>query len=133
MAFKVVGEGTKSFTAPTQQDLLDGYLVKAMSTSAVSTSTAYEETIEVDKADAAGDIPLCVGVNIGSTTSGNPATIYRDGLYYFNAGGAIPAGNLVGPTGADPLAVEVATAGSAIGKALSAAGSADEVLVQLNI
>jgi len=133
MAFGVVSEGTKSFTAPAQQDLLNGYLVKAMSTSAVSTSTAYEATIEVDKVDAAGDIPLCVGVNIGSTTSGNMATIFRDGLYYFNAGGAIVAGKLVGPTGADPLAVKVVTPGSAIGKALSAAASGEEVLVALNL
>jgi hypothetical protein len=133
MGFKVYQDGKETFEGQTYADLLNGYLVKAMSVQQVTSGLAYEAYVSVDKCDAAGDIPLCVGVNIGSTTSGNPAHIARDGIYLMYAGGAVPAGDNVGASGGDPLSVVTATAGSNIGHSLSEAASGEQVVVALGV
>jgi len=143
MAYKLVHEGKRSFTAVAQQDLLNGYFVKAMSTSAVSGATAYEATIEVDKCDASADNLVCVGMTTGSFISGAEATIYQDGVYYVDAAGTMVVGHEVAAS-ADPQGVLDATfvcTGSTkdleytkrIGHALSAAASGEEVLIALNV
>jgi len=60
-------------------------------------------------------------------------SVKTKGTELMMAGGAIPAGNIVGATGADPSAVKVVTAGSEIGKALTVAASGEQVLINLDV
>jgi len=142
--FKNLHLGKSSFTAITQADLLNGYFVKAMSVTAVSGNAAYEDTIEVDKCDAAADAQLVVGINIGSTPSGNKATIYTDGIYMITAGEAVTAGDRVTVDDSDPAAVQPCAftcAGSEealidetpVGVALCPAGSTEQCFVRLGL
>jgi len=141
MAFEQFNGGY-TFTAPTVADLLPGYLVKAMSTAEAGTSNP-EDVIKVDKCDAAGDAKLCVGISLGSTTSGNLASVATGGMYRVYAAAAVDEGVPV-TTSADPLAVQPITftcagseqalvyTGDVIGKTLNPAGSGEEVFILLN-
>ena len=144
MGFKTLHEGKVTFNAKAAADLLDGYIVKALSTYDPSASTPYEEQLLVDKCDAAADQGIVVGITVGSFTSGNLATIARDGVYLTYAGGAIKVGEEVGVSEDDPMAVVDATfvcAGSEnalnyvkpVGTALSTAASGEQVVVALNV
>ena len=137
--FLYKGDKGDSFTAKTQCDVLEGYLVKAMSTQVVPTTTDPFAVLEVDKCDAAADTNLCVGFALGSITSGNTVGVQTRGTCIWTAAGALEAGDPV-HTSADPLAViDTTDTGSTIftyrpvGVALGAAGSGEAVLVNFRI
>lgn len=135
MAFEVLHEGKRSLQALAQQDVRHGDLVKFMSTTVYSGNEAYETQLEVGSISAAADHNICGGINIGSTTSGNLATIYLDGIYVMKAGAAsCDPGERVIPVN-DPAAVgpEVLGVGSpTIGRFLTAAASTEDCVVELN-
>lgn len=135
MAFQTIHEGKRTFNASAQVDLTNGDLVKAMSVNAFSSTQRYEDELEVGSCALAADAVICIGINVGSTTSGNVATIAQDGVYVMDAGDSLVPGNRVACS-LDPQAVIPATttnAGSIIGTALSAAGSTEQVVISLNV
>ena len=135
MGFDILHEGKRSVNALAQVDLVHGDLVKFMSTAAYSGNEAYETQLEVGSVAVAADANICGGINIGSVTSGNMATIYLDGIYVKLSGAAsCDPGERVIPV-TDPQAVgpEVLGVGSpTIGRFLTAAASTEEVVVELN-
>ena len=144
MGFAVKGDGL-DFTALCYADVLPGYFVKAMSVENVSSSTDPNTIISVDVCDAVADGQACVGVALGSVTSGNLVDVRQMGHMIVPAGGAITVGQEVSAsTVTAPQSVVTSTftcAGSTaslvylkpIGTALSTAASGEDVMIRLNV
>jgi len=143
MAFAVKGDGL-DFTANCYCDVLPGYFVKAMSVENVASTGDPNAILSVDKCDATGDNLTCVGVALGSVTSGNLVDVRQTGHVIVPAGGDITVGYEVAKNTTDPYAVTTATftcAGSTnsleytkkIGTALATAASGEDVYIRLSI
>jgi len=144
MGFAVKGDGL-DFTANCYADVLPGYFVKAMSVENVSSSTDPNRILSVDVCDAAADGAACVGVALGSVTSGNLVDVRQMGHMIVPAGGTITVGQEVSAsTATDPYSVTTSTftcTGSTaallytkkIGTALSVAASGEDVMIRLNV
>lgn len=138
MTFDVLQEGKRSLQAFAQVDLRHGDLIKFMSYAGghVSGNAVYETQLNVGSCATAADAVICAGINIGSTTSGNLATIYLDGIYVTTAADASTDPGEKATCSLDPQAAGLATttnAGSIIGTFLSTAASGEEVVLALNI
>ena len=143
MAVEMIADRGWSFLAKTQADLNNSLiLVKAMSTEDCATSRP-DEIIEVDVCDAAGDNLACVGIALGSTSSGLEVAVATAGIYRLEAAEDITVGQWVSSS-PDTQAVLPSTftcTGSTkalvylkpIGHALSTAASGEYVFVKLSI
>ena len=132
MAYKMLQPYTRSVSSYAQVDLRAGDLVKHMSVADVASTEVWDEKIQVGSIALAADAIICTGISVGSTTSGNMATIAMDGVYLMMAGGNIVPGNKVAVS-LDPQCVIAAGATSEIGTALSVAASGEQVVVALQI
>ena len=82
-----------SFAAKAIATISGGQIVKAMSGANVLTSTnAVGEIVEVDLADAVGDIGIAVGVATNTGVSGDRIGVATTGVHGFYASEAITAG-----------------------------------------
>lgn len=130
----VIADMGISLTGRAQETISGGQLVKVMSGAGITaTTTSMTDKIEFALADAAGDIPLAVGMATNNAISGNDVTVQLEGIVRLTAGGAMSPGTRVsGPVGTDATAVDDAAAvGSGIGWGITAAGSGEYVLVKL--
>jgi len=132
MVYKMLQPYTRSVSSLAQVDLRPGDLVKHMSVADVSSTSSWEEQLQVGSIAIAADAIICTGISVGSTTSGNMATIAMDGVYLTMAGGNIVPGNKVAVS-LDPQCIIAAGATSEIGTALSVAASGEQVVFALEI
>jgi len=130
----VIADVGLSIAGRAQETISGGQFVKVMSGAGITATTStMTDKIEFALADAAGDIPLAIGMAINNATSGNDVTVQLEGIVRATAGGAMSPGTRVSvPVGTDATAVDDAAAvGSGIGWGLTAAGSGEYVLVKL--
>lgn len=125
-----------TFGALAQVSISGGEFVKAMSNVAVSGDDPFN-FVQVDVCDAAGDIPLCVGIAINDGSGADARlTVAQKGYYVVPAFANITVGQpIMTSTISDAVqnATHLGSTGYNIGKALSTAVSGNNVLISLNV